>query len=240
MTPLASERRMLKRRRLVALALGVGVTSVVIATVAAAGWKQFSNPDAGLTDAERHAAISDARDAFHARYEAWLAEFVASGRDPSTLPQSEMMVSYPPPLEDLPTAVDQATLIVIGTSRAISFEPMAGATVTFEVEQALKGPPGDSVRIQQGGGPMPGPDWSLDTGTLGYAPGERLLLPGDRALLFLETAAGGTYHVQSFTGIYRLEDGAVAALDLNPFGAEVDGSTESDFVARIRDLVASD
>ena len=219
-------------------------TLVVAALLGTAAVATASTPDVPetvdiehMTDAEELVASTAGRNEFHARYRAWLDEFIASGSDPRDLPQSPIMAYYMPPLTDLPSAIGEATSVVVGTASSVSFHHGGGATVTFVVDRTLKGELGDSVTIEQGGGPMPNPDW--ESGTLAYAENAPLLLPGDRAILLLEPADGGAWWVQSFTGIYRIEGPVVRALDGNPFRGDVDGMPLETFVTRIQELAGS-
>jgi hypothetical protein len=67
------------------------------------------------------------------------------------------------------------------------------------------------------------------------APADPLLLPGDRAVLFLKySEPAGWWETQAWTGQYRIgEDDTIAATDLNPFGAEVEGSGLDEFLQLI-------
>lgn len=209
--------------------------SVVAMGVTAAEPKQWTDTDVGLTDAQREQNYAAGRSEFQARYEQWLAQFVGSGRDPRALPKRELAAIYTPPKPDLATAVDAAELIVVGNTVSVRFEATTSALVTFAVEQVLKGVAGPTVTIQQAGGPMPDRAWG--GGTLAIAANAPLLLPGDRAILFLHRDTGGTYYVQSFTGMYRIENGVTDALEGNPFLPEVDGLPDKEMILRILEEV---
>jgi hypothetical protein len=76
--------------------------------------------------------------------------------------------------------------------------------------------------------------------SLAYAENDPLLLPGDRALLFLQYDKNiDNYYVQSSSGHYLISDeGKLSVLELNAFGASVSGQTVDQFAATIASLLA--
>ena len=188
------------------------------------------NPDAGLTDAQRHAKYAASRASFEAHLAAWYADLDASSLDLRALQRGYIMASYVDPLQDLYSAVNKANTIVVGTV-ARTTPDSQGALVVLNVERRVKdASAGPTVIIRQGSGVFPGPDWK----TLVIKDGENdpLLLPGERVILFLvpSDVPGADFQVQSFTGHYTVDSGRVRALAGNPFGASIDKLPEQAFI----------
>jgi hypothetical protein len=193
-------------------------------------------PDRGLTTAQKEQKHRELRAAFEARYRTWFAAYVGRNPDVRSLQRRPMMATFLGVQPDLAKAVAAADAIVSGAARSIQFSADGGATVVFSAQQVLKGTVGPDVTIAMVGGPRPEPDFV--TAYLAYADAAPLLLPGDRAILFLQrSGAPNVYEVQSYSGYYRTEGGTVGALPENPFAKEVQGLSETAFVARVRQLV---
>jgi hypothetical protein len=224
--------------------LGAGVL-VAVVTVAVVGagtlvigagnLKQWINTDAGKSDKQRASEYEQGRQAFQAKYDAWLADFVGKGRDARTLQRVEMLVTPVAPEPDLATAVGAASVVVAARVDSVEFRPSATAVVTLTVTHTAKGNPTTSIRILQAGGPMPDASWG--EGTLGFAASDPLLLPGDEAILFLEGPdSDGIYSVQSYTGSYGITGGRLTALEGNPFAGQVDVLSVDAFLAEVEGL----
>jgi hypothetical protein len=229
---------------LIAFLLVAGTVAIISAAATASGVQKgpVLNPDAGLSDAQRlarHAANSAAWDT---TYRAWLDSFVKRGADPRSLPRANMLTIAEGPAPDLPSAVRQADLIVVGRALAIRFEPGPRAYVRFAVDRTLKGSASGIVDVMQLGGPEPLPD--VNHAILAVADNAPLLLPGDRAVLFLRRpllppyapSTAGPYYVESFTGTYLLNNGWVRALDGNPFHGQADAQTVETFTSILNGL----
>ena len=201
------------------------------------------NPHAGLTDAQRQAAIATVRAQTRALHAAWLQDFVQRGRDPRSLPRQPLSAFYDTPAKDLAAAVANADAIVVGTVRSTRFaliEADVMTFVTFAVERTLKGTVSNEMTIRQLGGPAPTRGQVGSPGILLYAENTPVLLAGDRAILFLQRAGTpDTYDVQNITGGYRIETGRVRAVDINPFRGAVSGQTEQEFIANVQRLVGN-
>ncbi len=133
-------------RLVVAAATVAVISAALLGTAVAQSLKQRTNPDAGLTSAERDANHAAARSEFQARYEQWLADWNSSGADPRTLEQVEINAFYEAPVETLAQAVEQADVIVVGTAVKMQFTPTQTATL-FRSRSRLEGycrPDGDS------------------------------------------------------------------------------------------------
>lgn len=195
---------------------------------------QRVNPDAGLGDEERHAKYTSLSALFWERYEAWAAAFNEADIDLRSLEQGEVDGSWMLPEPTLAIAVAKAELVV--EVEAVSIEFGAHFSVTeFAVRSTLKGDVGDSITVHLNGGAYPHESWSFESAILGSAPNAPLLLPGDRAVLFLAQDANlGRYVIQPGSGFYRVEDGLVVPLEMNVFGDEVAGLSVAEFGAAVR------
>ena len=202
---------------------------------AATGTKIFTNPDVGLTDAQREQNYSDARDAFNARYQAWLASLDFATINYSGLDRAPLNAYYDAPAEpSLSAAKAKADLIVLGNVRSIRPTAFDGTYVTLDVDSSIKGAAASTVVIHQGGGLRPTPDWKGMY--IAYAEDAPLLIPQDRAMVFLYRAQSGALEIQSFTGLYRSKAGRLSSVPGNPFAASVDGTSETAFTAAVKGL----
>lgn len=205
----------------------VGLVVLLAATQLAAalpGDAPPPNPDAGLTDQERHAKYTAGREQFEERLEAWRAAFDASTLDLSALPRADMLILYGSPPETIPAAAAAADVIVSGVVTAIQ-PGHGGSHATFAVDRSAKGAVGETLTLVQGGF-APTSDWK---GVLiGDRPGAPTLLPGDRAILLLtwEPSSEG-YMAEPSVGTYRIVDGIAKPLPESPFEAELKGLSES-------------
>jgi hypothetical protein len=66
-----------------------------------------------------------------------------------------------------------------------------------------------------------------------------LLLPGDRALLFLQANGSGGYVIQSISGWHAVVGGVVHPHALNPWARSVDGETEAVFIQQVKQAAAA-
>jgi hypothetical protein len=130
--------------------------------------------------------------------------------------------------------------------------PFVNAEVTLAVERVLKphwATVGALVTVLMGGQLVPDYDllnetyrtpqetWVLKE--LGYSEVAPLLLPGDRALLFLELGSDNRYSVQSVTGQYAVgADEKLQALPGNPFAPVADGKPLDEFLAAVAEALA--
>jgi hypothetical protein len=174
--------------------VGLSVTLVVAASVLAVTWGFHAEESKGdpsqdpcynLSDEECQALIQKSEREAVARMEVWLADFNTRDVDLRSLPTAELMADYLTFPETLDDAIAAADAIVVGQSRDITFQLHSWAPVEFGIDQSVKGPLFGETIVMQPGGPEPYPDW--DGGVrLGIARPDPLLLPGDRAILFLE------------------------------------------------------
>lgn len=192
------------------------------------------NPDAGLTDEQRHAKYTSLSAAFWTRYEVWVVEFNAADIDLRTLEQAEVESSWLPPEPTLAEAVSKAETIVEVEAIEIAFGAHSSAAI-FEVRSTLKGTANGRIRVEKNGGVYPRDDWSFEGAILGSAPNAPLLLPGDRAVLFLAKDVNlDVIVIQPGSGFYRVESGVIVPLEMNPFGGEVTGMTVAEFALAVR------
>jgi hypothetical protein len=228
------------------IAFVVLVATVTLVSVASAAngteKRPIHNPDAGLSDAQRVARHTANTAAWEAKYRGWLDAFVKRGADPRSLHRENISAMFESPATDLPSAISQADLIVVGRAVKIRFVPGPRAYVRFVVERTLKGSAPGAVDVMQLGGPEPLPD--INHGLLAIAENAPLLLPGDRAVLFLRRpplppyapSPAGPFYVESFTGTYLVNNGWMTALEGNPFRGQVVVQTEEMFASLVTRL----
>lgn len=219
---------------LAALVVAVGVYAVTSSVQSDESPEdQTQDPCYNLSDEECMALLHTMSADFDSRLAAWVTDFNGDEIDLRSLPKGESLADYAAPLETLEASVRDADLILVGTSESINFEGYYGF-VAFNIEQSLKDSASGQIRFVQGGGPRPNPEW--DDATLVEAPADPLLLPGDRAVLFLRYyPEPGWYEAQPWTGQYRLnEDGTISANEFNPFRREVDGLILDQFLDLIQ------
>lgn len=202
-------------------------------------------PDTRATD-ERATEYIDGFNDFMARRARWIEAFQAAGKDASTLCRSPVMASYAPGPASLTAALQQADLVIEGAVTTVVYTP-AGTMGTVRVVAIYKAsdaatarlgtPRPAEVQVSLGYSPEPGPGFSLDTGRLAFHESEPVLLPGARAMLFLQL--GRVEHlppfaIQSFTGGYAIDaSGRIVPVPHNPFAEQVRGLPAAQFVALI-------
>ncbi len=176
---------------------------------------------------------------FEARYAGWLARLNIRVLGWERVPRESLMdLAVPPRVRTLQEAVASAGWIVVAAAVAIDPTLFSGTKVTLQVTQTLKGAPLAQVTLVQPGGLDPTSDWKgVIVGTSVTNP---LLLPGQRAMLFLSRApASGEFTVQPVTGLCMVVDGQLQPVVGNPFGAEVAGKTLSEVSDRVWTMVLS-
>lgn len=221
----------------VALAIVALAGSVAAVSVATGGDKSLPpNPDAGLTDQQRHARYSAARDEFQRRLDEWIAALDLSKVDLAALPHTEMMVEQVAPRPSFEAALQAAGRVIVGTVTSLRAATQ-GTLVTLDISRTLKGAEEPSLTLRQGSGVQPGPGWKEMV--IVDAPGDPLLLPGTHVMLLLEDAPDGVPYVRPFSGTYYLDTRGVRALPLNPFGETVNGLSEADLVSRALSLAGN-
>lgn len=203
---------------------------------AASGDKFGTDPWAGLSDDEKQGQV----DALHSENDAFLEEFNAAGRDPRQLTRTELIDGWAVAPATLEEAVAAADLVVVGKVAAVSFAPHEGglvprATVTLDVETAIKGKAGSQVITTQLGGPVVWADEARE-GRLVSVDSE-LLLPGDEVLVFLANS-GGAHSPVKAAGIYFLANGSVRPEEHNPFYAEVAGLGTAAWLDKVKEAIA--
>lgn len=136
-------------------------------------------------------------------------------------------------METLPEAVARADRIVVGRVSHYTFGSW-GSSISVVCESTLKGPATPTVTVPVAGGPFPA-DATFSTAVLMESEAAPVLLPGKRAVFFLEASPpdGGLW-IQGFSGQYEVVGGAVQPVSGNPFGDSIRGMSLADFVARIR------
>jgi hypothetical protein len=201
--------------------------------------------DQGTTE-ERKSCYNDAYARFEDRYADWITRFNRSGVDASSLERVPLLTNPVRGKPDLSSAVGAADLIATGTVSKVEFVP-GKALVTFALNTKIKdriSQAAPEVIVEMSGGPVPGFGQGYDSqdyknAVLDYLEAAPILLPGERAVLFLTPSEITPAHqiVQNFSGYFKLEGGQVHALSGNPFAAAVDHRPESQFIDAIRALV---
>jgi len=198
------------------------------------------DPCSGLSDEECDGLVSKSREDFWARLPGWIEDFNTSSVDPRALPKAALNSRSDEPRPDLASAVADTDIVVLGKAMGIRFEGTGDALIAFSVERSAKGPDLAEVSVLQNGGPQPYPDWTSPT--LGIDESNPLLLPGDRALLFLYyDESDGQYQIQPWTGHYQVDaEGTLSALEGNPFAASAAGRRAEEFLSTIETIVAQE
>jgi hypothetical protein len=164
--------------------------------------------------------------AYLEKYESWLADVNSQNLDFRSVERVRLEGMFEAPHGSLREAAKHASLIVLATVDRVEFAPSLTAKVHLRVEKTLKGVATPELVVIQQGGPQPhDQDWQgIVLAESDVAP---LLLPGDRALLFLDQD-GGQYYVQAHTGELRIANDHVTALKTHPARASLDGKTVSE------------
>ena len=158
---------------------------------------------AGWTPMQRLGPIAsdDSQAAEVAERQAVIDGLMRQGIDLHELPRRDsFMIHFGLPAEDLAAAVHRSHLIVVGTAGGMRAVSRSSVEVEFAVERTLKGEVRSVIAINFLGGPCNLPGWGL---FLAEAGAMRLLLPGDRAVVFLEqwwVMGGVRYTVLPFAG----------------------------------------
>jgi hypothetical protein len=229
--------------------LRVGLyATIAIVSVLAAQLVFAQNPpslpwtpvDLGKSDQDIRARQQAGETVAEAKYRAWLDNFVASGQDPRSLERRPMDGGRAaPPKPNLATATLDAEAIISGVVEKADYslgyyaKGFDGTIVTIRLDSVAKGAliQGQTMQVRMAGGPEPYQDYK--DGYLAYAKEAPLLLPGDRAVLFLNRDTVGEYEPHAFTGVYNIVNGQVRALDGNPFKQVTEGLTEAAFMTLI-------
>jgi hypothetical protein len=190
--------------------------------------KRYVGPSShyqGMTPDEITEHHNQARQAFWQTFEQWIADFNASGIDIRTLSEErEALIDFVSGWPDLATAVQEADVIVVGETVEIRWRPNM-ALLTVDVDVLIKGAKyaGDKkIEVVMSGGPFPGPDYCFKNAKLMSHYAMPLLLPGDRAVLFLTNSTLGL-GVYPWTGEYLIKGGRIRALEGNDFKDDVEG-----------------
>jgi hypothetical protein len=219
------------RRSGIGLVVGFVLIVIVLggSIVLASGTKVVPpDPSAGLTDAQRAKIYSAGRNESDARYESWLASLNLTQINYGALQRHPILGLYEPGAPTLAAAKARADLIVLGKVRSIRPTAFDGTYVTLEVEGLVKGTAGATLVLHQSGGLRPTQDWKGMFIAEGLdAP---LMIPNDRAVVFLHIGSKGSLEIQGFTGLYQSKFGRISAVPGNPFANDVDGMIEAEFI----------
>jgi hypothetical protein len=165
----------------------------------------------------------------------YLRDFVASGRDPHTLPRLWIEATSDAP-ESLAVAARAAEVVFVGVVSKTTFDsgpdglPVAHSTV--RVTDVLKGSPAGEVQVQQAGGPVPQPN---GTGGLAQLTTDELILPGDQVVILGSFRSDlGAYQTSPTAGVYFVREGRVYPEESNRFGHPLRGQPLAVFSAALR------
>lgn len=236
------------RVALAAAAVAAAAATGVVGGVALAGGMalggsdekaKLANPPGGPEfapsdlDNPRRAALKESME----RVSAWLDSPAAQALDVRSLPRANMLSLGVGGEQTLGAAVDKADVIAVGEVVEYKFGRW-GSSITLHVESTLKGKHASTLVVPLPGGPYPRDREHKDV-YLVEAENVPILLPGDRAMLFLDQSAeDGRFDVQPSSGHYRLDKAnKVRPLPSNPFAQAVDGMKLADFVRDIRPRV---
>ena len=137
----------LHRMRVMLVATAVTSTLGAGAALAATSGpdsKTWDDPWKGLSDPERQATVSAA----HAAGRSWFEDFVASGRDPRSLPLFPIE-AYAAPMDDLEQLGAAAQVIVVGTVEGQSFALAEGSVVPSSAAASGPIPPHAHAAIRE-------------------------------------------------------------------------------------------
>jgi hypothetical protein len=193
---------------------------------------------------------------FDRKYAAWLRSPAVRDVDLTQIAHHETNGDGAGGWPTFECAVDRADLVVTGTVQHLDFLPEATLT-NFKVDWTAKGSATGVIHIVQSSHLFPEkgefPSGPFGAATISDEPGSPLLLPGQRALLFLVRTGLSPmstrvvpdadpnqvrYGIWDQSGGYVVADGRVKALPTNPI-TDVDGHTEKELMDRAASRAAS-
>jgi hypothetical protein len=142
-------------------------------------------------------------------------KFPSLGLDLADLPRTTFMSSYVPPFETLEDTVEGASTIAYVRVSDVAFTDHFTARITADVLARWKGTGGSVISFEQIGSVY----LIDDEPTLVEAEVSPLLLPGDRAVVFLhdgEDSEAGVEEVIISTGWYRVDATGLVVLPEQP------------------------
>lgn len=146
-----------------------------------------------------------------------VADFVATGQDPCSLPRLESSTDVDTPYQDLPSLVNDADVIVMGRPSAnIAQEPAAADTAsamltTLEVDEGIAGhASAGSITLYSGQSVVGSPDGVARSGLTG---GPDFCTPG-QVLLFLKATEDPNVYSYALQGWARIEGQNVQAFTI--------------------------
>ncbi len=176
-------------------------------------------------------------------HEQYLRDFVASGRDPRSLPRGMMEATGDVPAA-LADAVRGAQLVarasVVRTTFTSGPDGFPVATSTLRLTDVLKAPAaqaaGVEVQILQVGGPIPQPK-PID-GVLAQLTTDELVLTGDDVIILANYRTDlGVFQGLPGAGIYFVRNSRVVPEDSNRFGATLLGASPANVLTLMRQFI---
>lgn len=174
--------------------------------------------DRTLTAADRDAYYRAIYDGWQQNYAAWLDSSCVTDLDPREIERKQTEGEYGRLHETtFVKAVDAAQLVVQGTVRSTRFVPF-GTLTEFAVDRTAKGEDQRTVSVLQISALHPKPGFKA--GYISSEIGQPILLPGDKAVLLLNTDPqtsdlypeldeDTTYRIRFWSGQYLIKNGKV-------------------------------
>lgn len=188
--------------------------------------KIITNPEEGMSDAQREAM----HQAAHDRNAAFLASFVASHTDPHTLGVVEVPTYGGTDPTSLPEALAMSSAVVEANVESVTYESSSsgGMPTSFariSVLKTLRGQAPATTTVVQSGGPVA----QGSGGALAEFDVDPLILPNDHAYLMLRAVPGVTgFATVPAAGVIEIgTDGIVHVSDHNPLGSAIEGKPAS-------------
>ncbi len=190
------------------------------------------NPDAGLTDTQKDAHYKAATKTWEERLTEWSNCLDLRGIDLRAIHQGVSTADFVAAEPTLRLAVARAEAVVITTITAVRPTALSGTMTTASVEQTLKGPKASNLEIHQFWHLLPAnPD---NTGIQMVVGGDNpALLPGDRAMLFLQKQSNGGYYLE-VGGAFPIVAGVVRASGYPDWQRSANGENEHDFMELVK------
>lgn len=231
-------------KRTMATAVVLGTASLVVVGLAALAGPLAADPPKptpppGHSIQEAQAIIETSR----VRNQQYLRDFVASGRDPRSLPRLTLEATGDVP-SSLAEAVHGAQLVARGSVVRTTFtsgrDGFPLTTSTLRLVEVLKAPVAQSagmeIQILQIGGPVPQPK-PVDGGLAQLATDE-LLLSGDDVIILANFRPDlGVFQPISGAGIYFNRNGRIIPEELNRFGGTLAGASPLTVLTAMRQYV---
>ena len=188
-----------------------------------------------MTDSQKEALHQAGRKTWEQRIADWSRCLDLAKIDLRSLQQDPTTSDCVPGPSSLRAAVAAADVVVVATVAEVQPTAMNGTESSFSISRTLKGPSRSTLDVKQSWGLYPpNPDYTGIVIALGCD--NMPLLPGDRAILFLEKLTDGTYSIE-VSGAFPVSGGAVHAQGYPAWQRSADGETEAEFVQQVKSVI---